>query len=225
MSIHFDSGDADGVDYFEKSSPTITAMPFTFACWVKPDSIGDHDGLVVLGISGSAYDHHALNLRSSALLEAAIRDQSSGYDNSYISPYDTGWNHCVGVFASTTSLTAYLNGVAGTEKTDVTSASGMNELRMGQYAGSWSRPLDGLLAEVGIWNVALTAGEISQLADGYTALSVRPESLESYYPMVRDYNDVMGNNTITPNNTVIYDVHPRIIEDVPTSYRSAWGGI
>jgi len=225
MSIHFDSGDGDGVDYFQKSSPTITAMPFTFSCWVKPDSISDHDGLVVLGVSGSAYDHHALNLRNSAQLEVAIRDQASGYDNSTVSSYTTGWNHCAGVFASTTSLQAFLNGVAGTEETDVTSASGMNELRIGLYVGTWGRALDGLLAEVAIWDVALTAGEISQLSDGYTALGVRPESLESYYPMVRDYNDVMGNNAMTPNNTVIYDVHPRIIEDVPTTHRSAWGGI
>ena len=172
MSIHFDSGDSDRTDYFENSDPTITEMPFTFSCWVKPDSVSDHDGLVVLGVSGSAYDHHALNLRAAATLEAAIRDQSSGYDSSTIASYDTGWNHCAGVFASTSSLTAYLDGVAGTEETDVTSASGINELRIGQYVGTWNRPLDGLLAEVAIWDRALTASEILQLADGYTPLSV-----------------------------------------------------
>jgi hypothetical protein len=70
--------------------------------------------------------------------------------------------------------------------------------------------MGGQIAEVGIWNVALTAAEIASLADGMTCDKVRPQSLVFYAPLVRDLQDVRGGLTITNNNTATVANHPRI---------------
>lgn len=68
----------------------------------------------------------------------------------------------------------------------------------------------GRVAEVGIWNVALTAAEIASLADGMTCDKVRPQSLVFYAPLVRDLQDVRGGLTITNNNAATVATHPRV---------------
>ena len=70
--------------------------------------------------------------------------------------------------------------------------------------------MDGCLAEVGIWNAALTAAEIASLAKGMTCDKVRPQSLVFYAPLVRDLIDTKGGLTITNNNTATVATHPRV---------------
>jgi hypothetical protein len=69
---------------------------------------------------------------------------------------------------------------------------------------------DGRIAEVGIWNAALTAAEIASLAKGMTCDKVRPESLVFYAPLVRDLQDLSGGLTITNNNAATVATHPRV---------------
>ena len=227
MAIVFDSDDGDGIDYLDKSSPTIDDFPLTFACWVKPEAINDWDGCITLGTSGSAYHFISLSLHSGGKVRALTRASGGTAYGASTASYSAGtWQHVAGVFRNSDSRIAYLDGVAGTESTLSRPASGMDSLILGQWAsGASSRPLDGSLAECAIWNVTLTAGEILSLSKGVTATTIRPASLVSYYPLVRDYIDVMGANEISPNNTVVYDPHPRIMEEAPTTFRPAWGGI
>ena len=68
------------------------------------------------------------------------------------------------------------------------------------------------------------------MADGYTAIQVRPQDLISYYPLVNDYLDVKGRNTLAfgtdaSATEATFSDHTRIIEDSPVTSRSAWGGI
>ena len=69
---------------------------------------------------------------------------------------------------------------------------------------------NGSLAEVGIWNAALTADEIASLAKGMTCDKIRPQSLVFYAPLVRDLIDQKGGLTITNNNAATVAAHPRI---------------
>jgi len=68
----------------------------------------------------------------------------------------------------------------------------------------------GRIAEVGIWNAALTAAEIDSLAKGMTCDKVRPQSLVFYAPLVRELIDQKGGLTITNNNGATVANHPRI---------------
>ena len=80
---------------------------------------------------------------------------------------------------------------------------------MGNFRGLGDG-LTGRIAEVGIWNAALTAAEVASLADGMTCDKVRPQSLVFYAPLVRDLIDVKGGLTITNNNTATVAAHPRV---------------
>ena len=226
MAIVFDSDDGDGIDYLDKSSPTIDDFPLTFACWVKPEAINDWDGCITLGTSGSAYHYITLTLRSNNKVVAKVRGAGGSSESVSVANYTAGnWQHIAGVFSGSASRYVYLDGVSGAEQRTNRPASGMDILTIGEWGGTASYPLDGSLAECAIWNVALAAGEILSLSKGVTATTIRPASLVSYYPLVRDYIDVMGANAISPNNTVVYDPHPRIMEEAPTTFRPAWGGI
>ena len=70
--------------------------------------------------------------------------------------------------------------------------------------------MNGLIAEVGIWNAALTAEEVASLAKGMTCYKVRPQSLVFYAPLVRDLTDQKGGLTITNNGGATVANHPRI---------------
>ena len=68
----------------------------------------------------------------------------------------------------------------------------------------------GDMAEVGIWNAALTAAEIASLAKGMTCDKIRPQSLVFYAPLVRDLIDQKGGRAITNNNSAAVANHPRV---------------
>ena len=68
----------------------------------------------------------------------------------------------------------------------------------------------GRIAEVGIWNAALTAAEIASLAKGMTCDKVRPQSLVFYAPLVRDLIDARGGRAITNNNGATVAAHTRV---------------
>ena len=70
--------------------------------------------------------------------------------------------------------------------------------------------MNGDIAEVGIWNIALTADEIASLAKGITCDKIRPQSLVFYAPLVRNLQDVKGGLTITNNNGATVSNHPKV---------------
>ena len=110
-------------------------------------------------------------------------------------------------------MNAYFNGNVGTtEARDGVSVSGINRILIGARTseGTIGQYHGGQLAEVGIWNVALTAAEIASLAKGMTCDKVRPQSLVFYAPLIRDLQDVRGGLTITNNNTATVANHPRV---------------
>lgn len=75
--------------------------------------------------------------------------------------------------------------------------------------------LNGSIAEVGVWNVELSADEILALSRGVTCDQVRPESLVFYAPLIRSIHDVARGREITLVTTGIVDEaspsdHPRV---------------
>ncbi len=118
--------------------------------------------------------------------------------------------HCAMSFTPSTNLTAYLNG-----NVEATTSSGVpvsifnstSPLTIGYLPINY---FPGLIAEVGIWNAALTAAEIASLAKGMTCDKVRPQSLVFYAPLVRNLIDQKGGLTITNNNGATVANHPRV---------------
>ena len=241
MAIHIDDDDGAKDYYFYKTQPDTfysgssgsSVFPLTMSAWFKADAINDHDALISIGDSGSTYPVVTLNLRATGYATAEVKGQRDTEMSTAGSQYSADtWQHFCAVFTSASSRTVYQDGVAGSTNTVSipVDKNDCNNLTIGEYATTWNNEVNGHISECALWNVALSASEVAILADGFTAHQVRPESLISYYPFVRDYLDVMGSNALTfatdgSASAVTYSPHTRIIEDAPTISRSAWGGI
>jgi hypothetical protein len=203
--------------YLNTASAPVTVAPLTFACWFYPDT--DTQAQAVMSITDNTETNS--NRFGMFIQGATAGDPLQIFAQS---PSATGaitstagftastWNHACGVFESTTSRTVYLDGAnSATNNTSVT-PSGVDRIRIaGRFnngiAGAY---FDGLIAEVGIWNAALTAAEVASLAKGMTCDKVRPQSLVFYAPLVRNLQDVRGARAITNNNTATVANHPRV---------------
>lgn len=90
------------------------------------------------------------------------------------------WYHVVGwldVNAASNKLRVYLNGAQDGVNAGVTGSMTALALPIRLFQKSdGTHFIDCSLAEVGIWNVALTTGEISALASGFDPLIIRPAS-------------------------------------------------
>jgi len=240
MALHIDDDDGAKDYYLYKDDPTpfsdlgtSSIFPLTLSGWCKPDAIDDHDAIISIGNSATTYPVASLNLRANGYAIADVKSRGVNAEASSASQYSADeWQHFCAVFTSNTSRILYMDGVAGTESTTTADVIGSNSNRLsiGEYATTWNREMNGHVADCAIWNVALTASEVAILAKGYTAIQVRPESLVSYYPLVSDFLDVMGENLLSFGTDAsatgpTYSAHTRIIEDAPVMSRSAWGGI
>jgi len=197
--------------YLNISSAPVTAFSYTIACWARKD-LNTGGILVNLGNSTNA-NACAIISTGPGELVAASTINTAGSNNTAVSGSAiTGvWFHAAGVFNSSVVTLAFANGVsAGTGTNDIT-PTGLNCLSIGaRVRSSVDGYFDGQIAEVGIWNVVLTAAEIASLAKGVTCDKVRPQSLRFYAPLIRDLQDVKGGLTITnTNSATVYD-HPRV---------------
>lgn len=206
--------------YLSTSAAAVTQVPVTLACWFNNRSNAAVRCQVSVGnnTSGATSFHSVVtNSTAQGLNISAISNQGGGVLGSAAnvgSPTSYAlntWNHLCGVFASTTSRTAYLNGALVATNSNNVNPTGINSVMIGaRNANTIGQFAEGLVAEVGIWNAALTAAEIASLAAGMTCDKVRPQSLVFYAPLVRDLVDVKGGLTITNNNGATVANHPRV---------------
>jgi hypothetical protein len=120
------------------------------------------------------------------------------------------WHHACGVVSSATSRTIYLDGANSATGTASITPSNLNVISIGRRPDGSFGLMNGLIAEVGIWNVALTAAEIASLAKGMTCDKVRPSALVFYAPLIRSLQDLSRAAAITNNNTATVADHPRV---------------
>lgn len=180
------------------SAAIISAEPLTIAGWGRSDSITVNQVVGAIWsfeVGGS----EGWRIRFSGAVASdpieATHTQNGGATGTSASAtgYSANvWTHAAGVFASTTSRIAYKDGVAGTENTTLSQTSaGIDRTLIGaryENTPAITDAFSGDIAEVGFWNVALTAGEVAALAKGVRPLLIRPASLVAYYPIMGRYS-------------------------------------
>jgi hypothetical protein len=204
------------------TSAPVTAEPLTIAAWFKSDvnnaravivSIADTNG-------SSAGDQPFLALvedgtkAGDPICATSFNRNGNADEATSTSGFTVGtWHHGCAVFTSLSSRTVYLDGGSSATNTSTLPSrlQTVDKTALGCLGRSTNAAFyNGQVAEVGIWNVALTAAEIASLADGMTCDKVRPQSLVFYAPLVRNLQDVRGGLTITNNNTATVANHPRV---------------
>ena len=202
-------------NYLTTASFPATPSPMTVACWARPTNLSAGRAAISVGTSAINYnDRIQLVILTTGIIRAAV--VISGVvvqaDTTQTLSVNT-WAHIAGVFQTQSSRTPYLNGTAGTTNTTSTDNHASSEfiiLGARWDSGALGQYFNGQLAEVGVWNIALTQPEIASLAKGMTCDKVRPQSLVFYAPLVRNLQDVRGGLTITNNNTATVANHPRV---------------
>jgi hypothetical protein len=198
---------ATSSQYLSTASTPVSSSPMTFSALANPAMSG---GQVVMSV-GATTQRNQMQIQADGLFIIAVGSLASGQTTSQLTTANV-WQHVAGVFSSQTSRRTYLNGVAGTENTtDIGSQNTATDILIGARRNTGiGNYFQGSIAEVGIWNAALTADEIASLADGITCDKVRPQSLVFYAPLTRELQDVRGGLSITNNNTATVANHPRV---------------
>ena len=193
------------------SSAVVTTTPYTMGCWFRTTNMTQLGALLSLTSVSVSTQYSTLFFRGDVASDPIdILIEAGGAQN--VTRSTTGctsgkWHHACGVFSAANSRTVYLDG--GSSATNTTSLSPtINQTEIGAWrSGFW---FAGDIAEVGVWNVALTAAEVASLAKGVSPALVRPQSLVTCLPLIRDVIDVRAAagftdvNTTAANHTRIY---------------------
>lgn len=193
---------------------TGSLNPVTIAAWYYPTNentvtrrLVRQSGALQLNIDAASVPFYRIELL------ASFSTTSGEWESSEDLTLDT-WQSVIVTYdgsATSNDPAMYLNGSAATVN-EITAPVGTQS----STANAWTignrdtltRVGVGMIAEVGVWNRILTAGEISALASGY-APSYMPDSLALYEPLLRDnVNPKMGAATISG---ALVQPHPRII--------------
>jgi hypothetical protein len=170
-----------------------------------------------LSLEGSVGGDPVRAIAATPTYQYGQADTSSGFSTST-------WHHVAGVFTSSTSRAAYLDGGnKGTNSTSIVPTGPFDETCFSGYweGGVQYNSIDGYIAECAIWNAALTDAEVAALAAGYSPLLIRPANLVFYVPLIRDADeDIVGGLSLTANGTPTVEAHPRIYYPVPHSFQS-----
>lgn len=200
------------------ASAPVTNFPLTMACWFN--STNTTNAQVLMCVNAASSPNRITmsargDLAGDPIRISAVGTTGGGVSADTSSGFSAGaWTHACGVFTSSTSRTAYINGGSSATNTTNVAVSGIIQASIGvqrySLVPSGQFFFNGSIAEVGIWNAALTPAEVASLAKGMTCDKIRPQSLVFYAPLVRDLVDQKGGLTITNNNGATVANHPRI---------------
>lgn len=185
-----------------------SAVPLTFSIWYKATTIGAGNRHLIDVLKDTS-NYFAIRVDTATprvmTTVGGTPAQANGPSN-----ITTGqWYNIVGVIASTTSRTCYLDGVAGTTNTTSATVTSAVSGKIG-YPGVGGEAA-GSLAEAAIWNVALSAEDAAALA--YTSpLLIRPDALVSYVPLLASGTlDFMASAATVSGSLTKDNDHPRVI--------------
>lgn len=204
----------NGTNQYLTTSGPITGVPLTFSCWFYTPLDSTNKVLVNLGNTSGTPTHRCqLTITTTNFVQMSLVGSTQPFAQSTNTYNNNSWNHACGVCASTSSRIVYLNNVASPIETTTCIQNSLFTLNIGaRWNPTLGNYFNGLIADVGIWNAALTVDEINSLAKGMACNKIRPQSLVFYAPLVRDLIDVKGglpiNNingaTVSTNHTRVY---------------------
>lgn len=164
---------------------SVTDYPFTIFACVRRASTGSAHAAV--GIADASENNQYTRIGVSNNDDPFARTQNGATDASTSISTTIGsgtWHRITGVFASSTSRTIYWNGSSANDTTSA-AQSGIDQTTIGAIGGlvAGQEFFNGDIAWVVIWNVALTAAEISALESGAHPMRVRQSSRATSHPL------------------------------------------
>lgn len=216
MARLFDNGSSE---YIEIDQAVVSAEPYTISCWFNTDDLANDQYIVNISDKDAVDNQSGLFAYVSQANDplAAVSYDAGGANVALqIGITANTWHHGAGVWAANNDRAVFLNGNKGTDN-NARNVANQDRTSIGRAGDSTpSYYMSGAVAEVGIWNVALTDDEVDILAAGYSPLFVRPQSLVFYMPLVRDNDeDIVGGLSLTAVNTPTIVSHPPVTYPAP----------
>ena len=206
MAYSFSSGSSP---YLSATNP-VSAAPFTVACLARvPYSSGNQ---ALLSLNQNSGTNRFVLYLSGTILYFFVND-SSGFTQPQTGDVSSNtWFHACAVEAASNDHRLFLNGANKSTTSLSKTPVSINALNVGtdRINNNNVSLLTGQIAEVGIWNAALTDAEVASLAKGMTCDKIRPQNLVYYAPLVRNLIDQKGGRTITNNGGATVATHPRV---------------
>lgn len=216
--------DFDGsTQWLSTSTVPVSGFPLTLACWFNVADVTNVHNL--MGISDSTVNTQGYFLAARG--NATGDPVSARYvPNTFVNAdTSTGfsantWHHGCAVFAGKDDFRAYIDGGSEGSNTAASDVSGtMDNISIGRLTRSTPQNYTtGLIAECAIWDVALTAAQVSVLADGRAPSNLAPSSLVFYAPIVRALHDQIQARSITNNGSTPVADHVAVIRKRPRTY-------
>lgn len=214
-----DYGSGGASNYLDWGTWAVTSNSMTIACWIYIDSFSSgRDDRFVSKADGSGTANHDWMLGKTDSSGPKLRARANRTGNTLVSGTNipTGeWVHAALVIDDDASFDKagilYQNGVEVARNNDIfgTVGSGLpnntNSVYVGNQPTSTSSSPDGRISDVAVWSRALTAGEISDLAD----LTSRPSDLSTgleAYLSGGDLTDSSGNGRNATNSGTTLEV-------------------
>lgn len=205
---YFDVGDFGPID--------ITGTVLTLAGWFKPNAVNASQDLLCKRNNAGTVLQYELRIDSTGKAYFLIGNGGNSYDDAVgATTLSTGaWQHMAGVKSGTgaSAVKVYLNGSQdGADTSNLSIGNTTLHLTIGRMSDSTQFPFNGLLAELAIWDIDLSALEVAALAKGLCPLMFRRDHLKGYWPLFgigTNEPDLSGNGAIgTLNGSVAQADH------------------
>lgn len=220
MSRLFD----DASNQYLQTTGARVATPASFSCLFNVDDVTVSPTLIGFGSTAAARWEGIVISASRYVLAYSRQGATIEFASATVQPSLDTWQQGGAVFASPTDRRAFMDGAnkgTNTGTCDVT-ALDMTSIGAIHLAGTMYAYVSGMIAEAGQWDVALTDEEMARLGNRASPLSVRPQNLVSYWPLVRDSDlDMFGAYNLTPYNSPGIAAHPRVTYPIRTQYNMA----
>lgn len=206
-------------DEAENTAAVVTAPPFTLACHCRTNDVDVTGAMMGLSRTSAANHYFGISIAGAAAGDFARAFVRSGAGEvNAISSTGVTINtdhHVCGVYAASNSRFIYLDGGSKVESTTNVVPASIDQTSLG-YVERNASPVyyfSGSVWEAAIWNAALTDREVAALANAYSPLLIRPQSLVAYWPLFGRTSpeiDLLGGFPMTLTGTVISN-HGRMI--------------
>jgi hypothetical protein len=205
-----------GDNWLQGSGSPVTAPPLTFAAWVRPPYPPSTAAMILEASNGSTAERFTLYYEPN--FGFGIYQQGNGQGAAAYVPFtNSSWYHVCGVIYSNSLRKIYLNGTNnGGPASDATAitTSGINSIRIG-IRSDLNFGVNGDIAEVAVYDTALSDAEILSLARRYSPSLIRPQNLKMYLPLLRTVQDVRAGRLFTLEGwtaaTPTPTTHPAVI--------------
>jgi len=185
------------------------SYPLTITAWAKVTNVATDYAIAGFGVLGGSGRRQMLYAKATGTIGMQTRNDAgtSVEAATTVGPVANNWFHAAGVVSSLSSRSVYFNGHDKVTNTTplATPASAPDHFNVGATTTP-SLYLNGNIAEVAVWSIALSDAEISQLAGGALPTSIQAGSLWGYWRVTggNPEQDVSGHNrslSVNPAST------------------------